>query len=282
MTRAEEVRAAAALFREAGCDTPEFDARALAAEAFALSPAELIAGGPDEAGPEERVRLDEMIARRVAGEPVARIIGHREFWGLRFRLAPETLVPRPDSETIVETALAEAGARDRALSVLDLGAGTGCLLLAILSERPHAVGVGIDLSPAAAAAAQANAAALGLQARALFVAGSWGEAIGRRFDVVVSNPPYIARPDIAHLDVEVRAHDPHLALDGGLDGLRAYRALALGLEALLKADGVAVLELGAGQAEEVSELMRAAGLAVPRVVPDLAGTPRALVVRRRR
>lgn len=279
MRRAEAVGEAAATLRAAGCDEADADARLLAAEAFGLTPAQLIGGGVDEASAEERERLTGFVARRAGGEPSARILGRREFWGLGFKLSPETLVPRPDSETLVETAIRETGPRDRPISVLDLGTGSGCLLLAILSERPYAVGLGVDLSPAAASAARDNAEALSLGGRARFFAGQWGEAIGRRFDLVVSNPPYIPRGEIAGLDREVREHDPVLALDGGLDGLRAYRAIAAGLGSLLKPDGVAVLELGIGQAADVSDVFRAAGFATVRTAPDLAGVPRALAVR---
>jgi release factor glutamine methyltransferase len=279
MRRAEAVRVAVATLRAAGCDEAEADARLLAAEAFGLTPAQLIGGGSDEASSEERKRLEGFTARRAAGEPTARILGRREFWGLTFQLSPETLVPRPDSETLVETALREMDPRDRRFLALDLGTGSGCLLLAILSERPYAIGLGVDLSPAAARTARDNAEALGLGSRAFFAAGSWGEAVGRRFDLVVSNPPYIPRGDIAALDREVRAHDPALALDGGLDGLRAYRTIASGLRALLKPDGVAVIELGVGQTADVSALFRAAGFVAVGATPDLAGVPRALTVR---
>ncbi|PZQ11294.1 MAG: peptide chain release factor N(5)-glutamine methyltransferase [Ancylobacter novellus] len=282
MTRGEAVRAVAARLRAAGCETPELDARTLAAAAFGLDAAGLIASGGDDAGSEARERLEAFAGRRAAGEPVARILGRREFWGLDFALAPETLAPRPDSETVVEAALAAAGERDRALRVLDLGTGTGCLLLAILSERPRAFGVGVDLAPAAAAAARANAEALGLGDRAAFFAGSWGDALGGTFDLVVSNPPYILSADVAGLDVEVRAHDPLLALDGGEDGLDAYRALADALPRLLADDGAAALELGAGQAEEVSAIMAEAGFSASRAARDLGGVPRALTVRRMR
>lgn len=278
MRLGEAVRAAAARLRDAGCDTPELDARSLAESAFGMSRAALVAGGP--AAAEGLARLDVLVGRRAGGEPVARILGRREFWGLDFALAPETLVPRPDSETIVETALAEIGPRDRAFRALDLGTGTGCLLLAILSERPRAHGVGVDLSPAAAAAARSNAAALGLSDRASFVVGSWGAPLNGRFDLVASNPPYIESADIAGLEREVRIHDPRLALDGGADGLDAYRAIAAGLGALLAEDGVAVLELGAGQGDAVSTLLAEAGFETTRVVPDLGGVPRALAARR--
>lgn len=278
MTLGEAVRAAAARLREAGCDTPELDARTLGQEAFGLSPAALIAGG--EAGTDGCEALGILVERRAAGEPVARILGTREFWGLDFRLAPETLVPRPDSETIVETALSGIGPRDRRFSALDLGTGTGCLLLAVLSERPNALGIGVDLSPGAAAAARGNAEALGLGDRARFVVGRWGAALDARFDLVVSNPPYIESAAIEGLDSEVRAHDPRLALDGGADGLAAYREIARGLGSLLAEDGLAVLELGQGQAEAVSAIMAAAGFAASRAVADLGGVPRALAVRR--
>lgn len=282
MTPAEAVRAAAEKLGAAGVATPALDARLLALEAFGLTLTELVRGGDAEATPDGRARLDALAERRAAGEPVDRILGRREFWGLTFALTSATLAPRPDTETIVETALAEAGAgaADRSISVLDLGTGAGCLLLAILAERAGAHGLGVDRSPEAAAAAQRNAGTLGFGGRARFVVSDWAAAIAGTFDLVVSNPPYIATPDLATLDPEVRLHDPRLALDGGTDGLDAYRAILGDARRLLAPGGALVLELGAGQQDAVTAIAAQAGLELARAVRDLGGVPRAAAFRR--
>jgi release factor glutamine methyltransferase len=273
------LRAAATRLAATGVDTPDLDARLLALEAFGLTLAALVAEGDAEASGPERARLEGLVERRLAGEPVDRILGRREFWGLDFALSPETLAPRPDSETVVEAALAEIGRPDRALAILDLGTGTGCLLLALLSELRSAWGIGIDRSPGAAAAARRNAEALGLGARARFVVGDWAAALDGSVDVLVSNPPYVASAEIGRLDAAVRDHDPRLALDGGDDGLDAYRAILADAPRLLAPGGVAVLELGAGQRPAVSALAIRSGLSVVRAVPDLAGLDRAITLR---
>lgn len=280
MTLGQAVRAAASRFAAAGIDTPEADARTLVREAFGLDAARLIARSGEAADADGVARLDGLILRRLAGEPVDRILGRREFWGLDFTLAPDTLAPRADTETVVQAALDAVGGRDRPLAVLDLGVGSGCILLALLSELPRATGVGVDRAFGAARAARANAERLGLGARARFVVGDWGTALGSRFDLVVSNPPYIASADLAGLDREVREHDPARALDGGADGLDAYRAIVADLPARLAPGGVAALELGAGQEADVASLVEAAGLRVggPAWI-DLGGVPRALVAR---
>jgi release factor glutamine methyltransferase len=182
---------------------------------------------------------------------------------------------------VVEAALARLGRRDAPLSILDLGTGSGCLLVALLHERPAARGLGVDRAPAALRAARANAAANGVGGRAAFAAADWGAPLAARFDLVVSNPPYIPAAEIAGLAPEVRLHDPRLALDGGADGLDAYRAILSGAPALLAPAGLAVLEVGAGQAPAVAGLAEASGLAVEAVVPDLAGHDRAVVLRPR-
>ncbi|GLK68439.1 peptide chain release factor N(5)-glutamine methyltransferase [Hansschlegelia plantiphila] len=280
MTRREAVRRAAARLAAADVASPQLDARLLALEAFGIDHAILLADGNVPIALGDSDCLDRLVERRIAGEPVARITGRREFWGLDFALAPETLVPRPDTETVVEAALAEVGDPDRPLRVLDLGTGSGCLLLAVMSELPEAFGVGVDLSPVAAATARANAQALGLGGRTGFVVGDWSASISGSFDLVVSNPPYIVSGEIAELDKDVRDHDPRLALDGGPDGLHHYREI-LGQAAPLLSPGAAmVLELGAGQGPEVSGLALDAGLKIRRIVPDLAGVPRALVAGR--
>lgn len=223
-------------------------------------------------------RLQAALARRLAGEPLWRVLGAREFWGLPFALSPGTLEPRPDSEALIEAALAHLGARrSEALRILDLGTGTGCLLIAALSEFPRASGVGVDLSEDALATASGNAVRSGLAGRAEFRRGDWTEGLSERFDLILSNPPYIASADIAGLAAGVREHDPHLALDGGADGLAAYRALAAAVPARLAPEGRVVLEIGAGQEADVVALIAGAGLRHLASHRDLGGHNRALV-----
>jgi release factor glutamine methyltransferase len=208
---------------------------------------------------------------------VSRLVGEREFWSLPFAVTPATLDPRPDSETLVEAALARTADRAAPVRLLDLGTGSGCLLLALLHELRAAWGVGTDRSAAAVAAARANAVRLGLADRARFVVADWAAPLAGRFDIVLANPPYIERGAIAGLAPEVARHDPVLALDGGPDGLDAYRAILAGLEALVAPRGRAYLEIGDGQAGAVSALLEAAGFADLELAHDLAGRARCLV-----
>lgn len=255
------------------------EARLVVAAALGLDPAALLGWPERPVGPAEEARAEEFVRRRAAGEPLSRLRGWREFWSLAFRLSDETLDPRPESETVVAAALEAVGDRAAPLRTLDFGTGTGCLLLALLSEMPNAWGVGVDRAFGAAATARANAAALGLAGRAAFLVGDWGAALRSRFDLVVANPPYIPSGEIPSLPPEVR-RDPRRALDGGPDGLDAYRALAPELARLL--GGTGVLELGAGQAPAVAEIMTAAGLDIVGVRHDLAGIERCLIVRQGR
>jgi release factor glutamine methyltransferase len=262
----------------AGIDAPRREARLLLATVLA-SDAGAIIGNPDRViSALERGRFSALVARRATREPAARLLGHREFWSLDFALSPATLVPRPDSETVIEAVLARIGARDAALRLLDLGTGSGCLLLALLSELPCASGIGVDIAPEAALTARRNAGALGLGARAAFLAGTWATGIVGQFDVIVANPPYIPSGTIAGLTPEVACHDPRRALDGGPDGLDCYRALAPETARLLRKGGVAAFEFGAGQAGPVAALMRDARLAVIDIRRDLAGIERCLLV----
>lgn len=265
-------------FREAGIDTPALDARLLVTAALGLSATELLTGADAPLGPGPARVLERFAARRLAREPVARIRGCREFWGLAFALSPDTLVPRPETETVVETALRLRGDRDRAWRVLDLGTGSGCLLVALLTELPRARGLGIDRSARALATARANAARHGVADRALFAAGDWGAPAAARFDLVVANPPYVASSALAGLAPEVRSYDPPAALDGGPDGLAAYRALLPQMGRLLGPGAVAILEIGHGQEDALRALASGSGLLVPGVVRDLAGHPRAVVL----
>ena len=282
-TIAEARRALAAKFRAGGLDTPDLDARILVGHALGLDHGALAAAAARRLGGDEENAIAALASRRLTGEPVARILGFKEFWSLPLRVDAATLVPRPETETVVEAALAAfdaGGSRSRALRIADLGTGSGALVLALLSELPNAFGVGTDASTKALVVARDNARRLA-QTRARFVACDMAAALRGPFDAIVSNPPYIASGDIATLAPDVRDFDPHLALDGGPDGLYFYRAIAAAAPALLVPGGVLVVELGVGQAELVGHLFAAAGLAPSPPRPDLNGTPRALVARRR-
>ena len=225
-----------------------------------------------------RAIIEGFARRRLAGEPVARITGLREFWSLPFIVTPDVLVPRPETETVVETALALIGTnRTASPRILDIATGSGAILLALLSELPNAAGVGTDIDHPALGVARRNAAQLGLADRAEFVASNYGTAINGRFDLVVSNPPYVATPQIATLDRDVRDHDPHLALDGGPDGLSAYREIVADAVRLLAPGGHLVLEIGQGQEHDVAQLLTNAELTrVGEPRRDLAGIARVL------
>ncbi|HWD25998.1 MAG TPA: peptide chain release factor N(5)-glutamine methyltransferase [Rhizomicrobium sp.] len=251
--------------RAAGVDNPRLDARLL----LEFSQKSLPQG--------EGGTFESLIARRAAREPLAYITGHREFWSLDLAVGPGVLIPRPDTETLIETLIRLRPDRTAPLSILDLGTGSGCLLIAALKEYPNASGAGIDSSPEALVWAQRNLAAHALETRAALIETAWPEEASPGFDVILSNPPYIPTADIEALEPEVRRHEPRAALDGGPDGLDAYRVLAPRIAKLLKPGGLAILELGQGQSDAVSALMTGAGLQVPEVVADLAGIPRALV-----
>lgn len=261
----------------AGLEDPRAEARALFAALLGGRAALLDGARPLDAATAARLRA--AVARRAAREPLGRILGRREFWSLDFALSAATLEPRPDSETLVQAVLARLGDRTRPWRLLDLGTGTGCLLLALLSELPAAWGLGVDLAPGAAATAAANAAALGLAGRSAFLAADWGEALAGRFDVVLSNPPYIASADLPQLAPEVRAHDPLLALDGGPDGLAAYRRLLPGAARLLVPGGLLALEIGYDQGAAVAALAAEAGFYAVECLADLAGRPRVVAGR---
>ena len=261
--------------RDAGVDSPRREARLLLGQALGRTQTDLLAAPDDAIDPGAYLSL---IGRRAAREPLAQILGTREFWSLDFEISPATLIPRPDSETLIEAAVAAFPDRHAVRRVLDLGTGTGCLLLAALTEFPGAFGVGLDWTPLAAALARRNARRLGLGARAAFLAGDWARAIAGRFDLVLCNPPYVPTGEIGGLMPEVARYEPASALDGGMDGLRAYAALLPELTRLLAPSGAAVLELGHGQAGAVAGLAIRAGLTIS-IRADLAGIPRALVGR---
>jgi release factor glutamine methyltransferase len=260
----------------------DLDARLLVGHALGLDASGLIAHADRQVGESDVARVLALVERRIAGEPVARIVGEKEFWSLSLHLSPETLVPRPDTETVVEAALAWARREGRArdpLTILDLGTGTGAILLALLSELPQASGIGVDIAEGAARTASANALRLGFGDRARFAVADWTAGIAGRFDIVVSNPPYIKIGDIPELPLEVSRYDPQIALDGGADGLDAYRAILARLDGILAANGAAFLEVGAGQAQPVSESAELIGFEADRH-KDLVGIDRVVELRR--
>jgi release factor glutamine methyltransferase len=277
-------RMLAARLRTSAIDSAELDARILVGAVLGLDLTRTIAAANRLLTSHESTRLEDFTRRRLAGEPVARILGLREFWGLPLQLSAATLVPRPDTETVVELALEMLRASQRSgrpLRIADLGTGSGAILLALLSERPDAFGYGTDISVEALRTAHNNAVDLGLASRAAFVACDYAAALSDPFDLIVSNPPYIRSADIAGLATEVRDHDPLRALDGGADGLDAYRALIPQAARLLAPGGVLAVEVGEGQSADVERLMAAAGLTLegpPKA--DLAGIRRAVAGRK--
>ena len=266
-------------FRQAGINSAETDARLLMAYALGVDRAELIANGGRALTVEQAEAIDALAARRLKREPVARIFGHKEFWSLSLQIGPAVLVPRPETETVVEAAL-DAVARGAPpmtqLRILDIGTGSGALLLALLSELANAVGTATDISAAALDVARANAERSGLAGRCTFIACDIAAGVPGPFDLIVSNPPYVVHGEIASLAPEVRDYDPALALDGGADGLDGYRAIAAQARGLLAPGGKLIVELGAGQEAAVRALFTNAGLTAAAVLNDLAGIPRAL------
>ena len=277
----ELLASVAARLSAAGLESGRLEARLLIGDAAALTVEQLVAH-PERTIEDGGVlaRIERLTKRRLAREPMSQILGQREFWSLTFKVTPDVLTPRPDSETLVEAALAALVDRSRPWRILDLGVGSGCLLLSLLHELPNATGVGIDCSERALAVARDNAEALGVAGRAVLQLGDWGQGIEEQFDLVVSNPPYIPSDDIETLDPEVSEHEPWLALDGGLDGLDAYRRLAGQLPVLAREGGWALLEVGVDQAQIVARLVRAAGFKIERIRADLGGIERVVVARR--
>jgi release factor glutamine methyltransferase len=263
----------------AGVADARREARLILAHALGVE-AVAVTGYPERPVPDPGA-FEALIARRERREPLSHLTGRREFWSLVLETGPATLDPRPDSEAVIEAGLETVADRAAPLSVLDLGTGTGCLLLAVLHELPQASGLGIDISLPAIAVARRNADRLGLASRARFESGNWGRSLDGPLDLVLCNPPYIPIADIAGLEPEVAVFEPRVALDGGPDGLDAYRALMPDIARLLAPRGAAVLEIGAGQREEVAHIVAREGLAVTGVSRDLAGRDRCLTVRKR-
>ena len=263
----------------AGVETPVFDARLLLEAGAGVSRLDIVTDPRRPVTDEQVAAVDKLVRRREAREPVAHIIGRRHFWTLDLFVSPAVLIPRPETELLVEAAL-QAIAPDAPARVLDLGVGSGAILLAVLVERPNATGVGVDVSDGALAISQANADALGVVDRLKLKQGGWDVPLEGAFDVVLSNPPYIPTNDIDALAPEVARFEPRLALDGGADGLDAYRAIAARLPQLLRPGGVFAFEVGKGQAEAVMALAEAQGLSTEPPRRDLAGIPRVVWGRR--
>lgn len=291
LTLGAALRQATLDLRAAGIDDAGGDARRLLSAALSLSAAQVLARPERPLTSQEAERVGSCIARRAAREPVSRILGERDFYGRSFAISPATLDPRPDSETLIGAVLdlaARAGWLTRPPRILDVGTGSGCLLLTLLAEIPGAVGIGTDISMAALYIARANARRLGVADRAHWLAADALEPIGGTFDILISNPPYIATGEIAGLDAEVRCHDPPSALDGGKDGLRFFHRLLAGMERVV-VDGWVVLEVGHDQADAVAAMLssprgagsRAAGRSEIRFYRDVSGRRRCVAARSR-
>lgn len=279
LTLAVKRQALSETLRQAGIDSADTDARLLISHALGLDRTALFTNGERALSADEIAAIDTLAARRLKHEPVSRIFGRKEFWSLSLDVTGAVLVPRPETETVVEAALdfiVRGGLRLESLRILDIGTGSGALLLALLSELENATGVATDISGNAIAVARANAERLDLAARCDFVVCNIADVVNDRFDLIVSNPPYIAHSDIATLEPEVRDYDPALALDGGIDGLDFYRAIAAQAQGLLAPGGRLIVELGVGQEGAVSALFGASGLSINPARADLAGIPRAL------
>jgi release factor glutamine methyltransferase len=264
--------------REAGIESSRLDARVLLAHILDVGPTELVSI-EREPSAQAQARYDSYLRRRAAREPVAYILGRKEFWSLDFEVGPGALVPRPETETLIEEIEREFPDKKAALKILDLGTGSGCILITLLSLYPNAQGVGADKSPEALAWAQRNAFRHGVESRCDLRLADWAAMDETGFDIVVSNPPYLTSHELERLQPEV-AYEPREALAGGEDGLAAYRSLAALLPRLLAPSACAVMEIGAGQAEGVSAVLRRAGLVIDHVTPDLSGIPRCIVARK--
>lgn len=259
--------------RAGGIDTADFELKILLEDVASLSGAALYESDLSLSSDVQET-LTQIVERRLKGEPLGRILGYREFWKNRFYLSPETLEPRPDTEILVETALAGPPPR----RILDLGTGSGCILLSLLGEWPAAFGVAVDKVSGACETAQRNAEKIGVADRATFLCGEWLSPVEGRFDLIVSNPPYIRSADIPNLDESVKNFDPILALDGGEDGLAPYRYLLPRLKNFLEQEGRVLFEIGQGQEEDLSRLVKLCGANLSRVVPDFSRISRVVEI----
>jgi len=274
VTIADALEGARRTLSAAGIPNPRLEARLLASHVLGMT-IEMIMGYPERpVAHEYKAELEIAVGRRARREPLAHIVGHREFWSLPFCVTPNTLVPRPDTESLVEAVLEWLDDSKAGVRILDLGTGTGCILLSLLAELPMAWGVGVDASVDALHVARQNADTLGLANRAEYVRSDWANAVKGDFDIVISNPPYIADGDIVSLEPEVARFEPRLALSGGTDGLDAYRAIVPQLGRLLAPRGAAFLEIGAGASADVTKLIRNHSFEHIEIKDDFAGVPR--------
>ncbi|MEC8165312.1 MAG: peptide chain release factor N(5)-glutamine methyltransferase [Pseudomonadota bacterium] len=276
-TIGDHVARATSRLKAAGIDGPRREARLLLAHTFGKSVEWLVAH--DDERIETLAPFENAVRRREAREPLSHILGEREFWSLRFQVNASVLDPRPDSETLVAAVLARYSEPDTVVKIADLGTGSGCLLLSILSERPGAEGVGVDISESALSIARENAQRFGLAVRANFIQSDWASRLDGTFDIVVSNPPYIPTAAIDDLAPEVARFEPRGALDGGADGLDAYRHIAAVSPQILKPNGLVALEIGQGQDASVTRILRDGGIRIVGLEKDLAGIPRCVLGR---
>ncbi|MSO91773.1 MAG: peptide chain release factor N(5)-glutamine methyltransferase [Rhodospirillales bacterium] len=275
-TAADAFREATEALARAGISAVRLEARLLVASVLGVPPEALLLRPERPFCKPEMARLESLLRRRMAREPIAHILGLREFWSLSFRITPDTLIPRPETETVVEAVLANRPPAARP-SILDLGTGSGCLLLALLHEMPSARGIGVDISDSALGVARANSESLGLAERSRFVNCHWGEGLDQRFDVIVSNPPYIPTCEIENLSPDVAKFEPRLALDGGADGLERFREIIPRLGCMLNAGGFVAFEVGLGQADPVCAMLSSVGMQDVVRKTDLAGVPRCVI-----
>jgi len=279
-TLGRAVDAVAKQFKLAGINAARLDARLIVTRGAGVEPQKVLTHPELPIDRDCSLKIIEMAHRRQCREPLSHIFGRREFWSLDFMVSADTLTPRPDTETLIEAVLARIARQfpEKRLDILDLGTGTGCILLSLLSEIPDAYGLGIDISEAALSVAHANASALGLLERARFSQGHWGDGLEGVFDIVISNPPYIPSGDIDCLSPEVSKYEPRMALDGGEDGLGAYRAIAVDLERLIKPGGFACFEVGIDQAEDVMKIFADNGFSGSETLSDLSGIERVVLI----
>ena len=266
-------------FKSVNIDTAYLDARLLLCAATGLSELALITQPERKLSLYEAKSLSEMVLRRMASEPVSQILGYKEFWSLKFEVTSDVLTPRPDSETVIEAIMKHIKKPTDPLRVLDLGTGSGCLLLALLSECPNAEGVGVDIEKSAALLAQRNAERLSLNHRSAFVVSDWGESVDSKFDIIISNPPYISTSQVKHLSPEVALYEPRCALDGGLDGLDSYRTLFPFTKSALVSGGLAFFEISYDQQAVIKTLAKAYGLGFLGFQSDIAGIARVAILR---
>lgn len=283
MKRNQWLTNAARRLAQAGIETARLDAELLLAHHLGTNRLALITVAEQILSDQDTAILEELLIRRLGREPMAYILGYRDFWSLRLAVTPDTLIPRPDSETVIEAVHALRPEKTRAWRILDLGMGSGALLLALLQEYPRAWGLGADISPAACAVARGNAVTNGLANRAAFVCSDWTDAVGTdtSFDIIVCNPPYVAHTDKAQLSSDVRSYEPALALFAHGDGLAAYRHLSVRLTAVAASDALLVLEVGQGQAEAVTRIMADTGWVPGPRFKDLGDIDRAVTFQRR-